>query len=88
MVTYAYSTRDGSILWDFDTVQDYKTVNGVKGMAARSTDQAPVVVNGMVFVNSGYMRFGGAPGNVAGLGILTRSLRFKEQPWVGSLHSC
>ena len=27
----AYSTRDGKILWDFDTVQHYKTVNGVKG---------------------------------------------------------
>jgi len=60
----AYSTRDGSILWDFDTVQDYKTVNGVKGSGGAIDGPGAVVVNGMVFVNSGYMRFGGAPGNV------------------------
>ena len=60
----AHSTHDGAILWDFDTVQDYKTVNGVKGSGGAIDGPGPVVVNGMVFVNSGYMRFGGAPGNV------------------------
>ena len=55
---------DGAILWDFDTVQEYKTVNGVKGSGGAIDGPGPVVVNGMVFVNSGYMRFGGAPGNV------------------------
>lgn len=60
----AYSTRDGSILWDFDTVQDYETVNGVKGSGGAIDGPGPVVVNGMVFVSSGYMRFGGQPGNV------------------------
>ena len=53
-----------SILWDFDTVQDYTTVNGVKGSGGAIDGPGAVVVNGMVFVNSGYMRFGGAPGNV------------------------
>jgi polyvinyl alcohol dehydrogenase (cytochrome) len=60
----AHSTRDGSIIWDFDTVQEYKTVNGVKGSGGAIDGPGPVIVNGMVFVNSGYMRFGGAPGNV------------------------
>jgi polyvinyl alcohol dehydrogenase (cytochrome) len=60
----AYSTRDGALVWDFDTVQDYKTVNGVKGSGGAIDGPGPVIVNGMVFVNSGYMRFGGAPGNV------------------------
>jgi polyvinyl alcohol dehydrogenase (cytochrome) len=60
----AHSTRDGSVLWNFDTVQEYKTVNGVKGSGGAIDGPGPVVVNGMVFVNSGYMRFGGAPGNV------------------------
>jgi polyvinyl alcohol dehydrogenase (cytochrome) len=45
-------------------VQDYKTVNGVKGSGGAIDGPGAVVVNGMVFVNSGYMRFGGAPGNV------------------------
>jgi polyvinyl alcohol dehydrogenase (cytochrome) len=60
----AYSTRDGSILWDFDTVRDYTTVNGVKANGGAIDGPGPVVVNGMVFISSGYMRFGGAPGNV------------------------
>jgi polyvinyl alcohol dehydrogenase (cytochrome) len=60
----AHSTRDGSRIWEFDTVQDYQTVNGVKGSGGAIDGPGPVVVNGMVFVNSGYMRFGGAPGNV------------------------
>ena len=31
----AYSTATGAILWDFDTVRSYKTVNGVPGEAGR-----------------------------------------------------
>jgi polyvinyl alcohol dehydrogenase (cytochrome) len=60
----AYSSRDGSILWDFDTARDYQTVNGVKGTGGAIDGPGAVVVGGMVFVNSGYMRFGGLPGNV------------------------
>jgi hypothetical protein len=25
----AYSTRDGKVIWDFDTVREYETVNGI-----------------------------------------------------------
>jgi polyvinyl alcohol dehydrogenase (cytochrome) len=60
----AYSSRDGSILWDFDTARDYQTVNGVKAAGGAIDGPGVVVVGGMVFVNSGYMRFGGLPGNV------------------------
>ena len=60
----AYATRDGSVIWDFDTVQEFTTVNGVKASGGAIDGPGPVVVNGMVFVNSGYMRFGGQPGNV------------------------
>jgi polyvinyl alcohol dehydrogenase (cytochrome) len=60
----AYSTRDGSVLWDFDTARDYQTVNGVKAAGGAIDGPGVVVVRGMVFVNSGYMRFGGLPGNV------------------------
>ena len=31
----AYSTNNGSIVWDVDTVQTYKTVNGVLGKVDR-----------------------------------------------------
>ena len=60
----AHSTRDGSIIWDYDTAQDYKTVNGVKGSGGAIDGPGAVVVNGMVFISSGYMRLGGQPGNV------------------------
>jgi polyvinyl alcohol dehydrogenase (cytochrome) len=59
-----YSTEDGKILWDFDTVREFQTVNGVRAKGGSIDGPGAVVVNGMVFVNSGYSRFGGMPGNV------------------------
>jgi polyvinyl alcohol dehydrogenase (cytochrome) len=60
----AHSTEDGRVLWDFNTIRDYATVNGAKAKGGAMDGPGPVVVNGMVFVNSGYARFGGAAGNV------------------------
>jgi len=60
----AYSTRDGAVLWDVDTIRSYETVNGVKAAGGAIDGPGAVVVGGMVFVNSGYSRFGGQPGNV------------------------
>jgi polyvinyl alcohol dehydrogenase (cytochrome) len=60
----AYSAQEGKVIWDFDTVREFDTVNGVKARGGAIDGPGPVVVNGMVLVNSGYMRFGGAPGNV------------------------
>ena len=52
------------MLWDVETAKDYTTVNGVKAKGGSLDGAGPVVVGGMVFVNSGYPRFGGMPGNV------------------------
>jgi len=60
----AYSSEDGSILWDFDTAREYSTVNGVKGRGGSIDGPGAVVVGGMVYVNSGYSRQNGTPGNV------------------------
>ena len=60
----AYSAQDGKVIWDFDTVREYQTVNGVKASGGAIDGPGPVVVNGMVLVNSGYTRFGGIAGNV------------------------
>jgi polyvinyl alcohol dehydrogenase (cytochrome) len=60
----AYSAEDGAILWDFDTAREFETVNGVKGRGGSIDGPGAVVVNGMVFVNSGYARQNGMPGNV------------------------
>jgi len=60
----AYSAKDGSILWDFDTVGPYKTVNGVEARGGSIDGGGPAIAGGMVFVNSGYVIWGGMPGNV------------------------
>jgi polyvinyl alcohol dehydrogenase (cytochrome) len=58
----AYSTRDGSILWTFDTNGTFDTVNGVPAHGGSINGPAPVVGDGMLFVSSGDYR--GRPGNV------------------------
>jgi polyvinyl alcohol dehydrogenase (cytochrome) len=60
----AYSTTNGQIIWDVDTQQDYTTVNGVKANGGSLDGPGPVIVGGMLYVNSGYLFQGGAPGNV------------------------
>jgi polyvinyl alcohol dehydrogenase (cytochrome) len=59
----AYTSEEGRLLWDFDTVREYETVNGVPGSGGSLNGPGAVVVGGMVFVNSGYGRAGIA-GNV------------------------
>jgi polyvinyl alcohol dehydrogenase (cytochrome) len=61
----AFSTEDGEMIWDFDTTaQTYSTVNGVAAKGGSIDGAGAVVAGGMVFVNSGYPRNGGMPGNV------------------------
>jgi polyvinyl alcohol dehydrogenase (cytochrome) len=60
----AYSTKDGAILWDFDTVGHHKTVNGVDASGGSLDGAGPAIGGGMLFVNSGYPVMGGMPGNV------------------------
>jgi len=60
----AYSTVNGAILWETDTNREFETVNGVAAKGASMLGPGPVIVNGMLFVSSGYGAFGGRPGNV------------------------
>jgi polyvinyl alcohol dehydrogenase (cytochrome) len=60
----AYRTSDGSPLWDFDTLRDFDTVNGVKAKGGSLNATGPTIYGGMLFVNSGYGALGGMPGNV------------------------
>ena len=60
----AYSTKDGSVLWTFDTNPSFETVNKVKANGGSIIGAGPVVVNGMVFVTSGYGSHNGRAGNV------------------------
>ena len=60
----AHSTTDGALLWEFDTVGEHNTVNGVAARGGAIDGPGPVVVGGMLYVNSGYGTWGGFPGNV------------------------
>jgi polyvinyl alcohol dehydrogenase (cytochrome) len=60
----AYSTKDGSIIWDFDTATKlYDTVNGVKAAGGSLDVGGPTIAGGILYVNSGYGVFFGQPGN-------------------------
>ncbi|HEX4135727.1 MAG TPA: PQQ-binding-like beta-propeller repeat protein [Bryobacteraceae bacterium] len=59
----AYSTKTGAILWDTDTEREFPTVNGKPAHGGAMDAAGPAVVNGMVFVNSGYGQWGGMAGN-------------------------
>jgi polyvinyl alcohol dehydrogenase (cytochrome) len=59
-----YSASDGKVIWDFDTEQEFKTVNGVTGKGGSLDCPGPTVAGGMLFVESGYGSYAGMPGNV------------------------
>lgn len=58
----AYSTITGKVLWDADTARDYRTVNGLAARGGALDEGGATIVNGVVYVNSGYGRH--HPGNV------------------------
>jgi polyvinyl alcohol dehydrogenase (cytochrome) len=60
----AFASEDGKLLWDFDTVREYDTVDGIKAKGGSLDGAGPVIANGVLYVNSGYPRFGGMSGNV------------------------
>jgi polyvinyl alcohol dehydrogenase (cytochrome) len=60
----AYAAADGKVIWDFDTVRDFQTVNGIAAKGGSMDGPGPTIVDGMLFVSSGYGSWGGAPGNV------------------------
>ena len=60
----AYSTKDGKILWDFDTTPEFTTVNGVKAHGGSMSGSGPTVSGNMVYVTSGFDVTAGMPGNV------------------------
>jgi polyvinyl alcohol dehydrogenase (cytochrome) len=60
----AYSTKDGSILWDFNTAKEFETVNHVTAKGGSIDAAGPAIADGLVVTNSGYSLWRGLPGNV------------------------
>jgi len=50
----ALSTTDGKILWTFDTLRDFETVNGVPAKGGSIGASGPTVAGGMLFAGAGY----------------------------------
>lgn len=60
----AYATQDGAVLWDYDTAAPINTVNAGQTRGGTLDGGGPVVVNGILYTNSGYGRLIGQPGNL------------------------
>ena len=62
---FAVSAADGRQLWQFNTAQDFETVNRVPARGGAIATSGAVVVDGMVYVSSGYaITAGASAGNV------------------------
>ena len=61
----AYSTKDGTVVWDFDTAAtSYDAVNGRKAKGGTLDGGGPTIANGILYTNSGYGRLIGYAGNL------------------------
>ena len=60
----AHASEDGRLLWSFNMLQDFKTVNQVAARGGGMGAPGPTVAGGMLLVGSGYVGLGnGTPGN-------------------------
>jgi len=60
----AFGAADGNLLWDFDTLREFDTVNSVTAHGGSLNATGPVIAAGMLYLCSGYGQLGGMPGNV------------------------
>ena len=62
---YALSSSDGKMLWEFNTAQDFETVNKVPAHGGAISVSGAVAAGRMLFVGSGYaVGCGASAGNV------------------------
>ena len=61
----ALATSDGHEIWSFNTAQTFTTVNNVGARGGAISAPGPTIVQGMLFVGSGYAVIRGQPGKCA-----------------------
>ncbi len=61
---YIHEGESGNLLWQYDTLQDFKTLNGIEGKGGGIDSHSIAAGNGMIFIASGYSGFRQPPGNV------------------------
>jgi len=50
----AYSTKDGAVLWDYNALRDFETVNGIKAFGGSFGSAGATVAGNSLYVGSGY----------------------------------
>lgn len=60
----AFSARDGTVIWTFDTSRQFEAVNGITGAGGSIDSSGPVVAGKFVYATSGYDKFGQKGGNI------------------------
>ncbi len=60
----AYDSKTGKIVWDFDTLRDFDTVNSVPAHGGSINSVGPVIAGGMLYIGSGYASGTAMAGNV------------------------
>ena len=64
-VLRALSASDGHVMWEYNTVREFETVNAVPAKGGSMGAAGPVIVGGTLFTGSGYIGVkNGMPGNV------------------------
>ncbi|HEX5230564.1 MAG TPA: PQQ-binding-like beta-propeller repeat protein [Bryobacteraceae bacterium] len=60
----AYSTKTGEIVWDFDAMRSFDTINHVPAQGGSFDGGGPAIADGMMVTTCGYGFVGGKAGNV------------------------
>lgn len=61
---FAHDAETGDVIWEYDTVRAYDTINGVEAQGGAIDSSGPVISGDYLIVNSGYATFSQMPGNV------------------------
>ena len=58
------STRDGNLLWSFDTAKQFKTINQISANGGSIDSNGPIIAGNYLIATSGYDIYGQLTGNV------------------------
>ncbi len=61
---YVFDATTGDIVWQYDTLRDFDTLNGIEAKGGGIDAHSIFAGDGMIFIASGYATFNQPPGNV------------------------
>ena len=72
----AFSSKNGELLWSYDTVRDFEAVNELEASGGAIDLGGVYLDGGQLFVSSGYGQMGQLPGN----SFIVMDVQAEEQP--------